>query len=98
MMVMTILGSRVSKENWSNLEQAFQKGSEKRQAGLEHSYLVHDAKDADIWRILTVWSSRAALDEMRKSTETPLGVLMFRSAHAEPDLSVFDIVQQIDQK
>ena len=46
-----------------------------------------------MWRILTVWENREALDAMRSSGETPRGVLMFRSAKAEPALSVFEIVQ-----
>lgn len=96
-MVMTILEGRVSKENWPALEQAYLKGSEQREPGLVQSYLIHATKESDLWRILTLWSSREALDEMRKSVETPLGVLMFHSAHSEPVLSVFDIVQQITQ-
>jgi quinol monooxygenase YgiN len=94
-MVMTILEARVIKENWSALEQAFKDGSSHPEAGLEHSYLVRAAKDPDLWRILTIWSSREALDVMRRSVDTPLGVLMFRSANSEPVLSVYDIVEQI---
>jgi heme-degrading monooxygenase HmoA len=94
-MVMTILEGHVSNENWSALEQAYQKGSEQQEPGLVKSYLIHSTKDPNLWRILTIWQSRAALAEVRKSVETPLGVLMFRSAHSEPMLSVFDIVQQI---
>ncbi len=94
-MVMTILEGRVAKENWPALEQAYQEASQHREPGLEQSYLIHAIKDSDLWRILTIWTSREALDEMRKSAETPRGVLIFRSAHSEPVLSVYDIVQQI---
>ena len=94
-MVMTILEARVLKENWSTLEQVYQGGAQHRDPGLEQSFLIHSSKDVELWRILTVWHSREALDEMRKSNETPRGVLMFRSAKAEPTLSIFNIVQQI---
>jgi heme-degrading monooxygenase HmoA len=94
-MVMTILEARVLKENWSALEQAFLNGANHIEAGLERSYLIHATRDSDLWRILTIWSSREALDEMRRSVDTPTGVLMFRNAQSEPTLSVFDIVQQI---
>jgi len=94
-MVMTILEARVTKENWVALEQAYQQGSQQRDPGLEQSFLIHSSKEADLWRILTVWSSQEALDKMRNSGKTPLGVLMFRSANAEPVLSVFQIVQHI---
>lgn len=94
-MVMTVLEAHVSKENWQALEQAFQQGNQYKDAGLVQSFLVHSMKDADLWRILTVWESWEALDKMRSSGETPRGVLMFRSANAEPTLSVFEIAQQI---
>jgi heme-degrading monooxygenase HmoA len=94
-MVMTILEAHVSKENWAALEQAYQEATQHRAAGLVQSFLIHSSKDADLWRILTVWSSQEALDEMRRSGETPRGVLIFRSANAEPVLSIFEIVQQI---
>lgn len=94
-MVMTILEGRVSKEYWSALKQEFKQASDSRDPGLEQSYLVQSTREPDLWRIMTIWSSREALDAMRKTTETPRGVLMFRSAHTEPALSVFDIVEQI---
>ena len=94
-MIMTILEGRVTKENCPALEQAFKQGAEHEEPGLVRSYLIHALKESDLWRILTIWRSREALDEMRKSTETPTGVLMFRKAHAEPVLSVYDIAQEI---
>jgi heme-degrading monooxygenase HmoA len=94
-MVMTILEAHVTKGNWAALEQAFQLAAQERDPGLVQSFLSHSTKDADLWRILTVWESREALDAMRRSNETPRGVLIFRSAKAEPSLSIFEIVQQI---
>jgi hypothetical protein len=94
-MVMTILEAYVSEENWSALEQAYRLATQQRDPGLVQSFLIHSSKDLDLWRILTVWSSREALDKMRSSGETPRGVLIFRSANAEPILSVFEVVQQI---
>jgi len=94
MMVMTILEGRVSNENWTALQQAYEEATQHRDAGLVRSYLIHATKESDLWRILTIWNSREALGEMRKSSEIPRGVLIFRSAHTEPVLSVFDIVHQ----
>jgi len=54
--------------------------------------MLRDVKDSSLWRIVTVWESRDALETMRQSGETPRGVLMFRAADAEPMLSVFDVV------
>jgi len=41
-----------------------------------------------------VWR-REALDEYRRSVETPGGVLRFRAAGAEPTLSIFDVAVHV---
>ena len=94
-MVMTILEGRLSEENWPALEEAYKRGAEHQELGLVRSYLIHSLKESDLWRILTIWSSREALEAMRKTAETPTGVLMFRSAGIVPTLSVYDIIEEI---
>jgi quinol monooxygenase YgiN len=96
-MVMTILEARVSRENWQALEHVYQQGAQQREPGLVQSFLIHSKKEADLWRIVTIWSSQEALDAMRGTGETPRGVLMFRLAQAEPALSVYEIAGQISQ-
>ncbi len=93
-MVMTILEARVAKDNWQALEGAYQEASQHRDIGLVRSFLIQASKDFELWRILTVWESQEALDAMRNSGETPRGVLIFRSANAEPTLSIFKIERQ----
>ncbi len=95
MMVMTILEAHVSQDNWAALEQAFQLASRYTDAGLVQSLLVHSAREEDLWRIMTTWESREALNAMRATGEVPRGVQIFRSANAEPALSIFEIVGQI---
>ncbi|HSB66296.1 MAG TPA: antibiotic biosynthesis monooxygenase [Anaerolineales bacterium] len=97
-MIMTILEGRVAKENWPALEQVYKKGAQEEQPGLVRSYLIHSIKESDLWRILTIWTSREALEAMRRSTETPAGVLMFRTAQSEPVLTIYEIAQEIIQK
>ena len=90
-MVMTILEAHVAPENWAALEQAYQQGSGRRPEQMVQSFLVRSAEDPMLWRGISVWRSREALDEYRRSVETPGGVLMFRAAGAEPRLSSFDV-------
>ena len=97
-MVMTILEGRVAKENWHLLEQEFQQASQINEPGLVQSFLIQNERETDLWRILTVWESLEALQAMRKTQETPRGVLIFRHAHTEPVLGIFDIVQEINQQ
>jgi len=94
-MVITILEAHVSKENWSALESAYKAGAQHRDAGLVQSFLIQSVKEADLWRIVTVWQSQKILEEMRRGVEIPRGVLMFSEANAEPVLSIFNVVQKI---
>jgi hypothetical protein len=97
-MVITILEARVSKENWSALEKAYQTGTQHKEVGLVESFLIQGVKDGELWRIVTIWQSKEALDEMRKSGEIPRGVLIFRAANVEPVLSIFNVVHQIAEE
>ena len=93
-MVMTILEGHVAPEKAAALEQAYRAGTQSLPPQIVQTFLIHSTAEPRLWRILTVWRSREALDEYRRSRETPGGVLMFRAAGAEPALSIFDVVAQ----
>ena len=88
-MLVTILEGQVAEDRADGLIEAFESGGP-LPAAIRESFLVKEA-DTDTWRILTVWKSREALNEYRASVETPGGVLMFRSAGVEPDLSIHEV-------
>ena len=90
-MVMTILEARVETDRWPALESAFTEATGHLDVGIAQTFLVHSVSDPPVWRIITVWESREALDAMRRTGETPRGVLMFRAAGAEPALSIFSV-------
>lgn len=90
-MVLTILEAHVQAENWSSLEHDYKKRTTQLPPQMVQTLLLQDMADQTLWRIISVWKSREALDEMRNSGETPTGVLMFRSAGAEPKLSIFKV-------
>jgi heme-degrading monooxygenase HmoA len=91
-MVITILEAHVAPDKAAVLEAAYRQGIEQLDVGIAQTFLVRGSKDSNVWRIITVWESRDALEQMRRSGETPRGVLMFRAADAEPVLSVFDVL------
>ena len=70
---MTLLDGRVEKDNWSVLQQAYKEASQHQDPGLLQSFLLHSSKEPELWRILTLWSSRETLDAMRQSGKTPRG-------------------------
>jgi hypothetical protein len=90
-MVVTVLQAQVASDQWKTLEQAYGEGVAQLDRGITQTFLLHGFADPSIWQIVTVWQSREALDEMRRSGETPRGVLFFRAAGAEPVLSVFGV-------
>ena len=91
-MVLTVLEANVPEANAPLLRAAYDAAArESLPEGLVRTELLQDIRDPARWRIQTWWASRDALEAMR-SAGTPAGVLMFRSAGAEPTLSVFDIV------
>jgi heme-degrading monooxygenase HmoA len=94
-MILTILEASVPAGNEEALIAAYREaGVHERPPGLVRSELQRDARDATRWRIQTWWESREVLDAMRRAG-TPAGVLMFRSAGAEPTLTLYEIVESI---
>ena len=95
-MVLTILEAHVPPGQEAALQAAYEVAIAKpRPRGLVRSELLRDVVDATRWRIQTLWESRAALDAMRAAGGTPQGVLMFRAASAEPELTIFDVVDTL---
>ena len=90
-MVMTVLEARVAEAYWPRLRQAFEDAAAQLPAQIVQSFLVQGADDPALWRVVTVWRSREALTEYRRSVEVAGGVLMFRAVEAEPTLAIFDV-------
>jgi quinol monooxygenase YgiN len=93
-MVMTVLEARVAPERVAELERVYAETAAVLPPGIVETSLVRNSRDPSVFRIVTTWSSRAALEEMRASGETPKGIQIFQSVGAAPDVSVFDVVTQ----
>ncbi len=91
LMVLTILEARVESYNWPTLRREYSKATTQLIPQIAQTFLVQSEKDQSLWRIMTIWKSQDALEEMRNSGQIPAGVLMFRAAGAEPTLSIYDI-------
>jgi len=92
-MVLTVLEATVAPERADDLRAAYRDAGA-LPPGLVRTELLRATNDPTRWRIQTLWASRAALDAMRQAG-TPAGVLMFRSAGAEPTLTVFEVVETL---
>ena len=89
-MVMTILNAAVQPERVGDLERTYRQGTTDLPPEIVETFLVRGG--GSYFRIVTVWSSRAALDAMRSSGVTPRGVQIFQSVGATPELAVLDVV------
>ena len=96
-MIVTMLEAEVVEERASELVSSFRSGSGPLPPPIRESFLLRES-GTESWRVLTVWESREALDSYRASVDTPGGVLMFRSAGAEPVLTVFEVEAHADHK
>ena len=90
-MVITILEAHVQPARWSDFQNDFRERTKHLPPQMLQTFLLQDTSDQTLWRIVSVWKSREALNEMRNSGETPTGVLMFQSAGAEPKLSISNV-------
>ncbi|HEY2955877.1 MAG TPA: DNA-formamidopyrimidine glycosylase family protein [Candidatus Eisenbacteria bacterium] len=93
-MVMTILEARVAPERVGDLERAYREAVLEFPPGLVETFLARDTGDPAVFRIMTVWASRDALEKMRASGVKPKGVQIFEAAGATPTLSIFEVVQK----
>ncbi len=91
-MVITILEANVASDKIIRLESEYKHSTNNLEEGILQTFLIHDSKDSDLWKIITLWESGAALKKMRASTETPQGILIFHAAGAEPKLSISEVV------
>jgi hypothetical protein len=93
-MVMTMLEAHVEKDKWAVLEATYGAAVESLDPRLVRSYLVQSIADPTLWRMMGVWTSRETFEQMRASGETPRGILIFRAAGAEPELSLYSVVAE----
>jgi len=92
-MVITVLEAEVATDKVDALEQAYRDGTLEIPPDIVETFLVREtAQRQPCFRIVTVWSSREALDKMRASGVTPKGVQMFQAAGAAPTLSVLEVL------
>ena len=90
--IMTVTSARVDPTREADLIAAYRAVlAGKRPDGLVASALMR-TQDYQ-WQIATLWRDRAALDAMRAGPEPPAAPRVFRSAGAEPVLTVFEVVE-----
>ena len=94
--VLTVLEAEVAPDRVDDLLASFRAAAgEPRAEFILRSSLVRSRSNPQLFRVMTVFRSMEELAAMRDSGETPRGVVMFRSAGAEPTLTIFEIVDEL---
>jgi heme-degrading monooxygenase HmoA len=91
-MVMTVLEAHVPHERLGEVERVFTEMTTEIPPEIVETYLVRDVKDEALFRLVTIWRSKADLDAMRASGVKPRGVVMFEMVGAHPTLAIGEIV------
>ncbi len=90
-MVMTVLEAHVASDQWETLRKVFSESADHLPPQMVETLLVQGTADPTLWQGISIWRSRKALEEYRRSVETPGGVLFFRSVGAEPRLTILEV-------
>lgn len=90
-MIITILEANVTSERWEVIEQAFRTGIRHIPTQLLQTFLIQDTQRPNLWRIITVWQSKEAYEEVKGAAIISACTEMFRSAGVEPTRRIFKI-------
>lgn len=93
--VMTVLEGRVAPDQWAKLQALYEGEAARLPAQMLQAFLVQNPGEPAVWRGISVWRSRAALEEYRRSVDTPGGVAMFRAVGAEPTLGIWTVMTML---
>ncbi len=88
-----MLEAQVAPDRAALMVESLAAATEKLPPMIVEPFLLREV-GSDQWRIVTVWESREALEEYRRSVSTAEGVTAFRSAGAEPRLTVFEVIHR----
>jgi hypothetical protein len=93
--IMTVLEARVEPDRWAALQGSYDAATGQLPSQMKDTFPVQSTADPAIWRVISVWRSRGALEEYRRSVATPGGVLIFRAAGAEPSVAILEVVANV---
>lgn len=93
-MYITILSGHVSHENWSPLEESFEKVQRHPPVGLLQSSLVQSKDDPTVWQIISIWKSEEIFKEAEASEQANLCVRLFCDAGSIPNRRGYRVVRR----
>jgi quinol monooxygenase YgiN len=92
-MVITEAEAVVPSESWAELRASYRSMTERLPPQLVRTSLLQDSSDPTVWRVATTWKGEEALEEYRRSVETPASFALFRSVGVEPERRILRVVE-----
>jgi quinol monooxygenase YgiN len=90
-MYITIIEGRVNQGRWTALEQAYRDAIRHVPLQLRETYLIQDEDSPRIWRLISIWRSREAYEEVEKLGHIETSLQVFRSVDVEPTHRQFEV-------
>jgi hypothetical protein len=93
--VLTVVTATVPAGSEDELQTTFRLVTDDLPPEVLQTFLVRG--EANDWSVISVWRSRADLDQYLDSVETQGSVELFRTAGGDPTVSRFDVLQERHQ-
>ncbi|MCE1254333.1 MAG: hypothetical protein LWX83_12400 [Anaerolineae bacterium] len=90
-MIITIIEASVPSNRWSDLEIAYKEKIKHIPPQLRETFLIHDKKDKQVWRIISIWHSMSDYEEAVKSMLDDSCMQIFHEVNAQPTRRIFDV-------
>ena len=90
-MVITIVEANVPREKWQDLEQAYKEKTKHAPPKLRETFLIHDRDYPEVWRVISIWRSIEAYEEVVNLAIYDTCMVIFRAVGAQPTRRIFDV-------
>ena len=90
-MIITIIEANVPQEKWLDLEMAYKAKIHHVPPQLKETYLIHDRNYPEVWRIISIWRSIEAYEEVSNSPIYETCMQVFRAVDVHPTRRIFDV-------
>jgi hypothetical protein len=88
---MTVIEADVPADRWAELSDLYRRAAAQLPPQMLHAFLVQSSTEPSRWRGISIWHSQAALEEYRRSVQTPTGIAMFQAVGAHPTVTVWNV-------
>jgi hypothetical protein len=90
-MFITIVRGDVAQENWSRLQQHYDRLVNSIPDGLLDTFLVQNTEQPTTWQILSIWQSEESYGTVRAQKKTEACELLFIEVEAVPERQSYQV-------